>query len=119
MIFFTCLFKLNSGTLTRWKQPDNEENFDFNNIFDQLPTLKLFNYQIDSFSFDPLMDSSNMNLNSWTAIANEIEKNYFETYQVNHKEYDRGNNLIVGDITSKSIKNLLLSSLLPKQKVGR
>lgn len=50
--------------------------------------------------------------------ANEIEKNYFETYQVNHKEYDRGNNLIVGDITSKSIKDLLLSSLLPKQKVG-
>ena len=53
--------------------------FDFENIFDQLPTLKLFNYQIDSYSFDPLMDSSNMNPNSWTAIANEIEKNY-ESY---------------------------------------
>jgi len=50
--------------------------------------------------------------------ANEIEKNYFETYQINHIEFDKGNNLIIGDITSNSIKELLLSSLSPKQKVG-
>lgn len=50
--------------------------------------------------------------------ANEIEKNYFETYQVNHKEFDSGSNLIVGDITSKSTKDLLFSSLPSKQKVG-
>jgi len=53
--------------------------FDFDNIFDQLPTLKLFNYQIDSFSFDPLMDSSNMNHENWKAIVEVIEENY-ESY---------------------------------------
>ncbi len=53
--------------------------FDFDNIFDQLPTLKLFNYQIDSYSFDPLMDSSNMNPEYWTSIVEVIQENY-ESY---------------------------------------
>lgn len=53
--------------------------FDFDNIFEQLPTLKLFNYQIDSYCFNPLMDSSNMDPNSWVAICEVIEKNY-ESY---------------------------------------
>lgn len=49
---------------------------DFDNIFDQLPTLKLFDYQIDSYSFNPLMDSSNMHPEFWIAIVEVIEKNY-------------------------------------------
>lgn len=53
--------------------------FDFDNIFEQLPTLKLFNYQIDSYCFNPLMDSSNMDPISWIAICEVIEKNY-ESY---------------------------------------
>ena len=44
----------------------------FNNLFDLLPTLKLFNYKIDSYCFDPLIDSSNMNPGSWKKIVSVI-----------------------------------------------
>jgi L-asparaginase len=50
--------------------------FDFDNLFEILPTLKLFNYHIDSFSFNPLMDSSNMNPDYWVSIVEKIEENY-------------------------------------------
>ena len=48
----------------------------FDNLFDLIPTLKLFNYTIDHYCFDPLIDSSNMNPGSWATIAGVIEKNY-------------------------------------------
>ncbi len=50
--------------------------FDFDNLFDQLPTLKLFNYNIDNHCFDPLIDSSNMNPESWKKIVRVIEQKY-------------------------------------------
>jgi len=50
--------------------------YNFDNLFDYIPTLKLINYEIDSFSFDPLMDSSNMNPDFWKEIAKTIESNY-------------------------------------------
>jgi L-asparaginase len=53
--------------------------FNFNDLFELLPTLKLFNYRIDHFSFDPLIDSSNMNPGSWGMIVDKIEENY-ESY---------------------------------------
>ncbi|MCB0804618.1 MAG: asparaginase [Bacteroidales bacterium] len=48
----------------------------FNNLFDLIPTLKLFNYNIDHYCFDPLIDSSNMNPETWANIARVIEKKY-------------------------------------------
>lgn len=48
----------------------------FANLFELLPTLKLFNYQIDSFCFDPLIDSSNMSPEFWAQIAKAIQSNY-------------------------------------------
>lgn len=53
--------------------------FNFENLFEIIPTLKLFNYDIDSYCFDPLMDSSNMNPENWIQIVDVIEKNY-ESY---------------------------------------
>ena len=53
--------------------------FNFENLFDIIPTLKLFNFDIDSYCFDPLMDSSNMNPDNWVQIVEVIEKNY-ESY---------------------------------------
>ena len=50
--------------------------FNFENLFNIIPTLKLFNYDIDSYCFDPLMDSSNMNPENWVQIVDIIEKNY-------------------------------------------
>jgi len=53
--------------------------FNFENLFSLIPALKLFNYDIDSYCFDPLMDSSNMNPDNWVQIVDVIEKNY-ESY---------------------------------------
>jgi len=50
--------------------------FDFENLFEQLPTLRLFNYKIDNYCFDPLIDSSNMNPESWKKIVEVIEEKY-------------------------------------------
>jgi L-asparaginase len=52
---------------------------DFDNLFDLVPTLRLFNYRIDNYCFDPLMDSSNMNPGFWAELAALIEK-YYELY---------------------------------------
>ncbi len=52
--------------------------YNFDNLFDYVPTLRLFDYQIDSICFDPVMDSSNMNPEYWKKIAETIEKKYEE-----------------------------------------
>ncbi len=48
-------------------------------LYQSIPVLKNFNYQIDSFSFNPLIDSSNMNPEFWIKLAKIIEQNY-ESY---------------------------------------
>jgi L-asparaginase len=48
----------------------------FENLFDLIPTLRLFNYHIDHYCFDPLIDSSNMNPEVWASIADVIEDKY-------------------------------------------
>lgn len=53
--------------------------FDFGNIYEQMPTLKRFDYKIDFISFEPLVDSSNMKPSFWIKLAEMIETNY-ETY---------------------------------------
>ena len=50
--------------------------FNFDNLFDQLPTLKLFNYKIDNYCFEPLIDSSNINPENWAKIADVILQKY-------------------------------------------
>jgi L-asparaginase len=53
--------------------------YNFDKLFDYVPTLKLFDYNIDSYSFDPVVDSSNMNPSYWEKIVAIIEMNY-ESY---------------------------------------
>lgn len=62
---------------------DEETNvlkpFDFEGIYDQIPILRKYHYELDFHCFDPLMDSSNMSPNDWVELATIIEKNY-ESY---------------------------------------
>lgn len=53
--------------------------FNFSNIYEQMPTLRSFDFKIDFYSFDPLIDSSNMKPSFWVKLAQLIEKNY-ESY---------------------------------------
>jgi len=50
--------------------------FDFGNIYTHLPVLRNFGYQIDFYSFDPLIDSSNMSPDFWVRLATKIGKEY-------------------------------------------
>jgi len=50
--------------------------------------------------------------------ANEIEKNYFETYKQNHLEHDEGNNLILGDIILRQTKEQIISIAAKQEQIG-
>ena len=50
--------------------------FDFHNILDKIPELKLLDCTIDTVSFDKPIDSSDMNPEYWVDIAEIIEDNY-------------------------------------------
>ncbi len=48
----------------------------FEEISQQLPELKRFNYTLNAVSFEPPIDSSNVTPDTWLKIAQTIEKNY-------------------------------------------
>src|SRR5690606_9727767 len=48
----------------------------FEEIKNNIPELERLNYQWDVFTFDPPLDSSDMNLEVWARIAGIIEDNY-------------------------------------------
>lgn len=66
------------GTIGMIKDPQSGalKPFNFDNIYDQMPILKSFQYQIDFLSFDPLIDSSNMKPSFWIRLAELIGSNY-------------------------------------------
>jgi L-asparaginase len=48
----------------------------FDILYKYLPVLENFNCQIDFFTFEPLLDSSNMNPDFWVHLASVIEEKY-------------------------------------------
>lgn len=49
---------------------------DFENITSNVTELKRLDYQIDVYTFDPILDSSNMNLNVWLKLVDTIKLRY-------------------------------------------
>jgi len=45
-------------------------------LYEHIPILGKLDYQIEFYSFDPLLDSSNMNPQHWVLLVSVIEKNY-------------------------------------------
>ncbi|WJJ96816.1 asparaginase [Algibacter luteus] len=60
--------------------------FNFKNLLDSIPELKLLDCKIDTVSFKEPIDSSNMNPKNWLQIAELIEANYenFDGFVVLH-----------------------------------
>ena len=58
----------------------------FSKLLDNIPELNLLDCEIDTFSFENPIDSSNMNPEKWTQIAVTIESNYadFDGFVVLH-----------------------------------
>jgi L-asparaginase len=66
------------GTIGMIKDPETGalRAFDFTNLLDRIPELKLLDCNITTTTFDQPIDSSNMEPKYWVAIAEIIEKNY-------------------------------------------
>ena len=52
--------------------------FDFHQILDEVPELKKFALRIDSYTFDPLIDSSDVEPSFWQSLASLIQERYDE-----------------------------------------
>ncbi len=59
---------------------------DFKHITDHVPVIGNFGFDLQSVSFDPVKDSSNIDPDIWIKLADTIEKNYnnFEGFVVLH-----------------------------------
>jgi L-asparaginase len=66
------------GTIGMMKDPDTGalKSFDFDNLLEKIPELKLLDCTIQTISFKEVIDSSNMNPNYWVTIAEIIESYY-------------------------------------------
>ena len=60
--------------------------FNFDQITNEVPELNKLNCTIETIAFEKPIDSSNMNIETWTQIGDEIFKNYnyFDGFVVLH-----------------------------------
>ena len=52
--------------------------FDFDQILKEVPELSKFAYKIDSYTFNPLIDSSDVEPSLWVSLVNLIQEKYDE-----------------------------------------
>lgn len=50
--------------------------FDFSHLMENVPKVKMLNYEIDNIQFNPPIDSSDMDIHHWQQIARSIAENY-------------------------------------------
>lgn len=50
--------------------------FDFTHLMDNVPKVKMLDYEIDNIQFHPPIDSSDMDIEHWKTIARAIAENY-------------------------------------------
>ena len=76
------------GTIGMLKDPvkGTLKPFDFNKIMEHIPEIRGYGYQIESISFDPPIDSSDIDTSTWTRLAEIIERNYdrFDGFVILH-----------------------------------
>ena len=76
------------GTIGMIKDPESGalRAFDFANLLDRIPELKLLECNIETYSFEEPIDSSNMEPKYWVQIAEVIQQNYqlFDGFVVLH-----------------------------------
>jgi L-asparaginase len=66
------------GTIGMFKDPETGvlRPFNFDELYNYMPSLELFKFKIDSYSFDPIIDSANINPEYWIKLAEVISVNY-------------------------------------------
>ncbi len=68
------------GTIGMIENPDTKalEPFDFNHLLDNVPKIKMLDFDIDNFQFEVPIDSADMNPSHWGQMAKVIEDNYHQ-----------------------------------------
>ena len=66
------------GTIGMIEDPATKalKPFDFSHLMENVPKVKMLNYDIDNIQFNPPIDSSDMNPGHWQDIARSIAGNY-------------------------------------------
>ncbi len=66
------------GTIGMIENPETKglQPFDFSHLIDNVPKIKMLNYDIDNIQFDPPIDRDSMSVKHWSQIARTIEDNY-------------------------------------------
>lgn len=60
--------------------------FDFDHIMEEVPELKRFGFNLSTISFDPVIDSSNVNPQVWLKLVQLVKENYedFDGFVILH-----------------------------------
>ena len=68
------------GTIGMKEDPQDQtlKPFDFSQILDEVPEIRKFAFRIDSYTFDPLIDSSDVEPSLWQRLAELIYQRYDE-----------------------------------------
>ena len=66
------------GTIGMIENPETGalESFNLDHLLNHVPELKRFNYKINAYSFEPPIDSSDIEPNHWERLAHIVERNY-------------------------------------------
>lgn len=66
------------GTIGMIENPDSRalEPFDFDHLIDNVPKIKMLDFEIDNFQFEKPIDSSMMSPEHWADMAQVIEEHY-------------------------------------------
>ncbi len=74
----TLLIIYTGGTIGMVKDPVSGalQPYHFEDIYKLMPVLQNFDYKLQSVSFNPLIDSSNVTPSFWVKLATVIEENY-------------------------------------------
>lgn len=66
------------GTIGMRQDPATQtlKPFDFSQILEEVPELRKFAYRIDSYTFDPIIDSSDVEPGLWQCLARLIHEKY-------------------------------------------
>lgn len=76
------------GTIGMIENPETGalEAFNFDQLQDNVPELKRFNYRISSYQFNPPIDSSDMEPALWAKLVKIIKYNYdnFDGFVILH-----------------------------------
>ena len=73
------LLLIYTGGTIGMKEDINDQTlkpFDFSQIIEEVPEIRKFAFKIDSYTFDPLIDSSDVEPSLWQSLASLISDRY-------------------------------------------